>query len=166
MRYTIILLICTILLSGCNQELEIWGKETKGLVARIWTDKTVFGVGEQILVHYQVKNVSQNTQILWQSGFWPNQKIIVLDGNGKDIPVTDAGKLRREAFSPGGARDKNVEWPLAPGTIDNALPTYNLREFFVLDTPGEYSIQYLYEEYQGGWEGKLWSNVITIEIIK
>jgi hypothetical protein len=55
---------------------------------------------------------------------------------------------------------------IKPGEIDNALSSYDISKFFTMTKPGVYSVQYLYEEYQGGWEGKLWSNIVKIKIIK
>src|ERR1700736_87598 len=126
-------------------EPRAWGKENNGLTSAVWTDKDRFKVGEPIQVHYRLKNVSYAEQTVWHSGFWPNNKIVVLDADGKEVGLTEAGRQRRNAFAPGGARDKNVPVALAAGEADTALPTYNLLDFFVLDQPGKYSVQYLYE---------------------
>jgi hypothetical protein len=139
------------------------GEPSKGLVTRIEIDRTRFTVGEPIPVRYTKTNVSAQPLSVWHSGFWPNHRIRVCDRLGELAPLTEAGKARFKAFAPGGARDKNFPSQLAPGK-DAPEPTYNLLEFYDLKTPGIYSVQYLYEEYQSGWQGQVWSNVLIIEI--
>lgn len=41
---------------------------------------------------------------------------------------------------------------------------YDLAELYDLSKPGKYTVQYIYEERQGGWEGKLPSNLLAFEI--
>ena len=53
---------------------------------------------------------------------------------------------------------------MAPGKDDATEGNYNLLELYDLKKPGLYSVQYLYEEYQSGWQGQVWSNVVVIEI--
>ena len=141
-----------------------WGPPGKGLVARIWTEKTHLPVGEPVVVYYEIKNISEATIVFWHSGFWPNHLIIVKDSDGNEAPLTAPGKVRREAFRPGGWRDKNFQWRVPPGQIDRAYTPYDITEFFVMDIPGVYVVQYLYEEYQGGWEGRLLSNLLEITV--
>lgn len=140
-----------------------WGEERQGLQSKVWTDYRDNQVGEKILAHYQIKNVSKEKQVVWHSGFWPNHQIVVKDAAGKAVALTSAGKEQRQAFAPGGPRDKNVPVTLEPGQTDDAWEVYDLRQFFVLDKPGRYYVQYVYEESQpGGRKGRLESNVWTI----
>ncbi|MFN4259354.1 MAG: hypothetical protein ACK4RK_08640 [Gemmataceae bacterium] len=139
-----------------------WGQPADGLVAGIWIDQTQFQVGQPIIVHYQIKNVGQQKRTVWHSGFWPNHQIVVQDAAGQEVARTPFGQQGRAAFAPEGPREKNVPVELAPGQVDRALSSYNLRQLFVLDKPGKYTVQYLYQE------GKtpVWSNVVPFEIVE
>ena len=81
-------------------------------------------------------------------------------------PLTEQGRQRFKAFAPGGARDKNFPSELAAGKEDATEGNYNLLDLYDLKKPGLYSVQYLYEEYQAGWQGQVWSNVLVIEIVE
>jgi hypothetical protein len=139
------------------------GEPSKGLVTRLEIAETKFKVGEPIQVRYTKTNVSDRPLTLWHSGFWPNHRIRVCDQRGELAPLTEQGQLRFKAFAPGGGRDKNFPNELAPGK-DAPEPAYNLLDLYDLRKPGLYSVQYLYEEYQSGWQGQVWSNVLVIEI--
>jgi hypothetical protein len=139
------------------------GEPSKGLATRIELAATKFAVGDSIEVRYTKTNVSEKPLSVWHSGFWPNHRIRVCDQLGALAPLTEQGKLRFKAFAPGGARDKNFPNELAPGK-DAPEPAYNLLDMYDLKKPGLYSVQYLYEEYQSGWQGQVWSNVVIIEI--
>lgn len=139
-----------------------WGKENNGLIAKIWTEKEEYTVGEPIVVHYIVKNITDKEIITWHSGFWSNHLIIIIMSDSKKITSQNLGL----SFDPGGVRDKNAPWPIQPGEIDNALPSYDINKIFNINKSGIYSVQYLYEEYQGGWEGKLYSNTISFKVIE
>ncbi|HEV7404141.1 MAG TPA: hypothetical protein VGO11_14470 [Chthoniobacteraceae bacterium] len=140
------------------------GEPSKGLVTRIELERTKFKPGEPILVRYTKTNVSKGPLTVWHSAFWPNHRIRVCDQLGAPAPLTESGKVRYGAFAPGGSRDKNYPVEMAPGKDDVTEGNYNLLEFFDLKKPGLYSVQYLYEEYQSGWQGQAWSNVVVIEI--
>ena len=94
----------------------------------------------------------------------PNHRIRVCDRAGALVALTPAGRQRYDAFSPGGDRHKNFQGTIQPGKEDASEGDCDVTQFYDLAKPGIYSIQYLYEEYQGGWEGQLWSNVVIIEI--
>jgi RNA polymerase sigma factor (sigma-70 family) len=145
---------------------EVIGPEVRGLRAKIMLPKERFAVGEAIPVTYIVKNVSQEEQILWHSGFWPNHLILVEDAAGKEPPLTESGQQCRNAFSPNGERKKNVRVPVAAGGADAAYEKYDLTSLYDLTRPGRYTVQYVYEEKLGsGWEGRLPSNVVTFEVV-
>jgi len=143
-----------------DHEDGTWGEPHDDLIAKIWTEKDKFALGEPIVVYYIVKNISHEDIVMWLSGFWPNNLIILTNPDGEQITSDDAGL----GFDPGGDRDKNVRWPMKPGDINTILPNYNIGNFFDIKKPGKYSVQYLYEEY-GGWEGQLFSNILHFEII-
>jgi WD40 repeat protein len=142
-----------------------FGTEVRGLRARVALAKQAYTAGEPIRVTYTVKNVSPVKQVLWHSGFWPNHLILVRKADGQEAPLTFAGGQGRQAFSPGGERSKNVEVELTPGGEDATEGGYDLTTLFDLSAPGRYTVQYVYEEKQGGWEGRLVSNVATFEVV-
>jgi RNA polymerase sigma factor (sigma-70 family) len=142
-----------------------FGPEVKGLRARVTLGKDRFEVGEPILVEYVVKNVSKEEQTLWHSGFWPNHQILVKDQGGKEPPLTVVGRQCRKAFSPGGLREKNLPWPVPAGGEASAYQKYDLTKFYDLSKPGRYTVLYVYEEKQGGWEGRLPSNEAAFEVV-
>jgi RNA polymerase sigma factor (sigma-70 family) len=142
-----------------------FGDEVKGLRARVTLAKEKFEVGEAVPVKYVVKNVSKDEQTLWHSGFWPHHQIIVKDADGKEPPLTEYGKERRKSFSPGGERGKNVPVKVPAGGEDAAYEQYDLAGLYDLSKPGRYKVQYVYEEKQGGWEGRLPSNEAAFEVV-
>jgi RNA polymerase sigma factor (sigma-70 family) len=144
---------------------EELGPEVKGLRAGVTLPKEKFEVGEAIPVSYAVKNVSKDEQTLWHSGFWPNHEVIVRGADGKEPALTEAGKQRRQAFSPGGERKKNAPVKVPAGGEDAAYEKYDLTTLYDLSKPGGYTVQYFYEEKLGGWEGRLPSNEAAFEIV-
>src|SRR5262249_19213000 len=135
-----------------------FGDEVQGLRARVSLAKEKFPVGVPIEVKDVVKNVSKEEQTLWHSGFWPNHLVIVRNADGKEPALTEFGQQRRKAFSPGGERFKNVPVKVRAGGEDTAYEQYDLTKLYDLSTPGRYTVQYVYEEKQGGWDGRLPSN--------
>jgi hypothetical protein len=119
---------------------------------------------QKILAHYRIQNASDGEIVLWQSGFWPNNTIVVLNDRGESVKLTKEGRRNLAAFSPGGARNKNFRVQLKPHeSID--INTLDLRRFFVLNARGNYTVRFIYEEYQdGGWQGKLTSNELRFRI--
>ena len=141
-----------------------FGPEVNGLKAKIVLAKAKIAAGAPVQAKYTVKNVSKSEQIIWHSGFWPNHQIIVRDADGKEPPLNAAGAAGRKAFSPGGDRFKNIAVKLAPGAEDDTEGAYDLTWVYDLSKPGRYTVQYIYEEKQGGWEGRLPSNEAAFEI--
>jgi len=140
-----------------------FGAEVKGLRAKVTLARAKFAVGEAIEVTYVVKNVSKEEQTVWHSGFWPNHLILVKAADGKEPALTAFGKECRAAFSPGGVRKKNAPVDVPPGGEDAAYERYDLTRLYHLSKSGRYTVQYIYEEKQGGWEGRLPSNEATFE---
>jgi len=141
-----------------------WGIQNRELVSRISAEKFHFHINEPILIYYEVKNVSQEIQLFWHSGFWANHHIVVTNSKGGLIRLTAKGKTRFNAFSPRGSRRKNVPFQIEAGQIDSAWTPYDITQFYIMDSPGAYFIQYVYENYHGGWEGKLKSNILKVLI--
>jgi hypothetical protein len=142
-----------------------FGPEVKGLRAKVSLARDKFDVGESIQVKYVVKNVSNQQQTVWHSGFWANHLILVHDAGGKEPPLTVIGQQRRRSFSPGGERSKNVPVMVPAGGEDSAYEQYDLAQFYDLSRPGLFTVQYIYEEKQGGWEGRLPSNKVAFEMV-
>ncbi len=142
-----------------------FGPEVKGLRARVTLPRDTFAVGEAVPVTYVVKNVSGHEQTLWHCGFWPNHQVLVRDAAGKEPPLSELGRQRRQSFAPGGERDKNVPVAVPPGGEDAAYEKYNLAALYDLSRPGRYTVQYVYEEKHGGWEGRLPSNQAGFEVV-
>ena len=145
----------------------VWGMPTKGLSANVSMVKSDYKVGEPIPIIYTKMNITMDQDIdVWDAGFWPNHKLFVRDANGNDVDMTPRGEEISKAFSPGGSRDKSVKVTIGPRMSRSPLERYNIAEYFKLDTPGTYTVQVVYEEYNGGWEGRLWSNPYKFTITK
>jgi RNA polymerase sigma factor (sigma-70 family) len=142
-----------------------FGPEVKGLRAKVTLPKKTFAVGAAIQATYTVKNVSKVEQTVWHSGFWLNHLVLVRDADGKEPPLTPLGEQGRKAFSPGGERWKNVAVKVPPGGADAAYELYDLAKLYDLSKPGRYTVQYIYEEKLGGWEGRLPSNEAAFEVV-
>lgn len=143
---------------------DMCGEEVSGLRSCIWLDSQTFGSKQKILVHYRIQNVSGSEIALWQSGFWPNNKIVALDDHGASVKLTREGRQKLAAFSPGGERTKNFLMRLKSNESFD-VTTLDLRKLFVFESPGNYTVRFLYEEYQdGGWQGKLTSNELRFRI--
>jgi RNA polymerase sigma factor (sigma-70 family) len=140
-----------------------FGGEVKGLRAKVTLAKAKFAVGEAIEVGYVVKNVSKDEQTVWHSGFWANHLILVKDADGKEPALTEFGKARHKAFSPGGERGKNAPVKVPAGGEDTAYENYDVTWLYNISKSGRYTVQYIYEEKQGGWEGRLPSNEAAFE---
>jgi len=109
-----------------------WGKESNGLVSRIsiCNIKEV-SLKQSILIKYEIKNISKVTISIWHRGFWPNQKIVVLDENKNEPQMTEYGLIRRNAFQSSNESGKNFEVKLNPGDIYDNFTEYELNSFFL-----------------------------------
>jgi hypothetical protein len=163
---TLLFLVCAVFAAEEKPEALVSGQPNRGLVSRIEIKERKFAVGAPIVMSQIVRNVGEKPLTVWHSGFWSNHQIRVCDQDGKLVPLTPAGKERLGAFSPGGERTKNISIELKPGEEDvSDGANRDVTALYDLTTPGIYSVQALYEEYQGNWEGQLWSNVIVIQIV-
>lgn len=141
-----------------------YGNPTDGVVSRIWSDRAVFSVGEAVPVNYAIKNTRTTEVTIWHSGFWPNNFIDVTDSGGEPVAVTPLGEQMRSAFSPTGAREKNAPKILKSGDVDDAWKPYDLTKYFDLAIPGEYKVQYTYDDSQSGLSGPVASNTLHLTI--
>lgn len=166
---TKVVIACLILAMGCDRKsekpqpaLEVafeWGEAAHGLAASLTASQAVFPSGQAVEVRYRIKNVSGREVTVWNSGFWPNHRLVVVDERDVEIALTEAGKEALAAFDPNGPRRKNIAVPLAPGAIDVQYASLDLRRYFQL-TPGKYRARCLYHE----GPVMVWSNSLAIEI--
>ena len=160
------LLVGTAVYSADPPEPAAFGQPNHGLASCIEIIGRQFTPDKPILASYTVKNFATTPTRIWQSGFWANHQIRVCDQNGKLVALRAFGQERFKAFSPGGSRNKNFPIDINPGSEDKSDgDMQDITRLYDLSSPGIYSVQALYEEYQGGWEGQLWSNVIIIQIV-
>jgi hypothetical protein len=137
----------------------------RGLRARIALARKRFVVGDAVDVSCVVKNVAKVDQTLWHCGFWANHQVIVRDGKGKEAPLTAFGRQCRKAFAAAGERKKNIAVKVQAGGEDATEGKYDLTRLYDLRRPDRYTVQYIYEEeHQGGWQGRLPSNVAAFEV--
>jgi hypothetical protein len=165
MKTKLLLLICALaifVLCSCQTEIPDsegqWGKEKDGLQSRI-TLSYEPEIEHEVIVHYSVRNVSPTNIVLWDSGFWPNHLVILQDRRGRGCDVTPDGKIRADFFDPGGNRMKNARYILPKGEVYAKSPI-KLSELYRLEGGETYKVKIVYEEYQGGWEGRLESNTL------
>jgi hypothetical protein len=125
-----------------------WGHEVGGLESRIWADKERFNTEEAVQVHYAIRNVAKEPKTVWHSGFSANHRIDVTGPDGKPAKFVGGGESATGPFTPQRTREKNAPFVLPPGGIDDAYVVYNLRDYFDLQAPGSYVVQYLYQETQ------------------
>ena len=146
-----------------------WGTPSFGLTSKIWVSKHKFERGTPINFWCIHKSVSETAFSIWDSNFWPNHVIRLLDEKGNEVQRTPRGDKAIREFSPGGERGKNVEIVLGHGQEDEGFQ-WDLTKYFHLEAPGLYSLQITYEEYQEStrknraWKGKCPSNVIVFEV--
>jgi len=164
-----LILLITQMLSARAEDpdpLKDYGAEVKGLRTKVTLVKATIETGKPVSVHYVKRNVSKETLKVWHSGFWPNHQIAVKDADGQEPALTKQGAHCKKAFNPGGARDKNFPVELKPDTEDATEGNSDLTLYFDLTKPGKYSVEIIYEEKQGGWEGRVVSNTAAFEITK
>jgi hypothetical protein len=147
------------MLIGVTNEDSDWGQPAGGLVACLSLARAHTSAGEALIVEYRVKNTSSQPQTVWHCGFWPNHKLIVTDGQSKEVPLTKKGRAARAAFAPEGPRRKNVSVILSPQQVDTGYDPVDLSHYFNLQK-GTIHIRCLYQE---GTQ-KLWSNELVAEI--
>ena len=137
------------------------GSKQDGLCSRIWADKVNFASSEPISIHYAIQNVSDETKIVWHSGFWSNHRINVTNEESEPVSLTLLGEEKRRAFLPEGVREKNAPISLKPLAIDNAWPVINLHDYFLIDIPNIYYVQYVYQE---GNLSPVKSNILILNV--
>lgn len=164
--YLLTLLVAVGTYSGYDDlgKVDTCGEQVSGLRSCIWADSQELGARQKVVVHYKIQNVSSGEIGFWQSGFWPNNTIIVLNDRGESVKLTKEGRRNLAFFSPGGERNKNVLIHLKSNESFD-VATADLRKYFVFPAPGNYTIRFIYEEYQHtGWRGKLTSNDLRVRI--
>jgi len=128
----------------------------------IKVEKNTFTIDEAIPISYSIKNISTDTIAIWHCGFWCNNKIVVTDINNHEIELSVKGKSVRLAFTPGGERNKNAPFRVAPEAVDNAYEKYDVTILYEMNKKGTYYVQYFYHEIDGEIEVKGQSNKLKI----
>src|SRR5262249_5864251 len=141
-----------------------FGPEVAGLRAKVTLRRQKFTALEPIEPDYVIKNVSPVEQVIWHSSFFLNHLVLVRDASGKEPPLTAAGERPLAMLPPGGPRSRNVPETLKPGEASVASGRVDLTALYDF-TPGRYTVQYVYEERLGGWEGRLPSNEAAFEVL-
>ena len=165
----LISVVALLVWNGCalvteDSQSEHWGEAVKGLRLGATIDNTVFQVQDPIMLKTAFTNVSTLTISFWQSGFWPNTRIRVVDSTMKSARLTPEGDAKQKIFSPGGERTKNVLVNLKPGE-SRGLEPIDLRHLFEMEPATVYFVDVVYEERQAeGWRGKLTSNRVRVRI--
>lgn len=124
--------------------------------------KTAYRPGEQITSSIEFRNLGGPEVTIWISGTWPNHKVVVMDEAGVEPPLTDFGKSRRDAFSPGGGRDKNYPRIVKRGEkyrydVGDINKLYDL-------APGKYRLEVTYDDEQGPTPLRITSNPVKFEV--
>ncbi len=110
-------------------------------------DKTEYRVGDPIRLSLSFENPTDAEVTLWHSGFWPNHQVVLRDDSGREAPLTEAGRQKRAAFAPEGARDKNAPRRLAPSEEYREAAGIDLPELYQLDR-GTYKLVVIYHDMQ------------------
>lgn len=123
--------------------------------------KKVFRHGEPIGASIEFRNLAGPEMTIWISGFWPNHKVVVKDEAGIEPPLTDLGKRGRDAFSPGGGRDKNfpriVKRGGKYGIVADITYIYDL-------APGEYRLEVTYDDEHGPTPLRITSDSVKFRV--
>lgn len=149
-------------------------RPSREVVAEATLPGRKFTEGETVPISFRITNHTSEPVVIWWSGFWPNHRVDVRNAEGQSAPLTAAGKLRSQAFSPDGARrGKNVPMELKPGEswprerTDPAKPgeqdAIRLDELFELG-PGAFTVQVTYHDQQPPTPLKVVSPRQTFEI--
>lgn len=170
MNHIIAALVGIVVCSGscalADDELIAWGQPNHGLTSHLDITGRQFAAGKAIPFSYVIRNLADKPTRIWHSGFWLNHQLRVCDQNGALVALSPYGKQRFGVFSPGGERNKNVPVDIkASGEDAYGADMEDITRLYDLTHPGVYSVKMLYEEYHGGWEGQLWSNVTIIDLI-
>lgn len=138
-----------------------WGAATGGLQTRIWTKESrrTFLVGQSILVFFEIRNASDQDQIVMHQGFWPNNRVEVFAG-AELAKLTPLGKRRRDAFQ-NQIHEKTSPKNLPPGAVDSAWEPFDLSKMFDLSQPGEYKVRVVHDSVE-----TVASNELTFQIAR
>ena len=124
--------------------------------------REVFHPGEPIKASIEFRNLAGPEVTTWISGFWPNHKVVVKDEAGVEPPLTGIGKICRQAFSPGGARRKNI-----PNIVKRGGKYSNgaadIAELYDL-APGKYRLEVTYDDEQEPTPLRITSNSVKFQV--
>jgi hypothetical protein len=92
-------------------------------------------LGEPIILHYHLKNVSSQAIMLRYAGTYDSW-VMVTDALGRELPLTKEGRAWRGPPSPG----SSVRGSLEPGAVDGDQ-AFDLTKLYQLDRPGDYFVR-------------------------
>jgi hypothetical protein len=122
-----------------------------------------FHAGEPIKLSLHFTNLSDQPVTIWQSGFWPNHRVLLTDEEGREPPLTNEGRERLAAFSPEGERSKNVPRVLQAGRSMVEMRSLDLTELYEVKK-GRYRVRVTYHDLQGPTPLRLISNTLAFEV--
>ncbi len=135
------ILIATALLLAAEEPARNTGPYA--LVASL--SRTSVKDGDPILLSVTFQNHSDKPVTIYLAGFWRNHKVVVTDEHGNEPRLTDFGRVRREAFSPYGSRDKNAPHVVKKGDSWETGKDFDLAKLHDL-TPGHYKVVVTYDD--------------------
>lgn len=107
----------------------------------------IFAPRAPILLSCALRNRSNETVVVWLSGFWTNHRVVVKNDRHEIQPLTAAGKQHAAAFSHGGSRFKNVPYELGPGETYPYNISLDIHDLYILRS-GRYTVEVVYEDRQ------------------
>jgi len=143
---------------------QIWGDEKAGLACSISAEKTTFRPGEPILVRFDLKNVSDKPLTVQHCGFWPNHRWIVQNAAGRDLKLTERGRLCRDRYGPDTHRGKNVPFIVGPGRLDASYGPYDLRKLFEIPDGTTVHVRCVYLRIADHPWVEISSNTLTLTV--
>jgi hypothetical protein len=120
------------------------------------------GAGKPVRLTTEIRNGTDREVTVWQSGFWPNHRVVVTDEADQEPPLTAFGKTCRAAFDPNGDRDKNSPHIVRPGESWTG-PGCDLNALYDFK-PGIYHVFIVYEDQQKPTPLKLTSDVVAFQL--
>jgi len=142
----------------------VWGMPVNGMSANITMDKKSFTLQEPLTVRFRLRNMGGDPVQVITGDFWTNHHITLQKQDGAPVNVTSPGMSRLEAFAPQAAPPAPQTYELAGQTIGAFSEAIDIREIFIIDQPGAYRMQMLFQASPGGWQGLLHSNPFTFTV--
>jgi len=148
---------------SANQSLQKHSAVDHRLQLLATLDGKIFAPQAPILLSCALRNRSNETVVVWLSGFWTNHQVVVKNDKHEKQPLTAAGKQYAAAFSQGGSRIKNIPYELGPGETYSYNISLDLHDLYILRS-GRYTVEVVYEDLQAPDPVSLRSPRLSFEI--